>query len=231
VRLGLLVAAGIIIAPIAALVARNNGGEVVKSSDLPGAAVALEPVAESTSSVAVITATLPVVGTVPATVVPPGTLPATIPPPTTVPQPTTTASQETDQGSGGGSSGSSGESSSQPQQTAPTTEAPPPVTTAAPATTAPPRHDWGESEVVNIIRAVFPDDLEEHALFIAQRESRFDPNARNWCCTGLFQIYGSVHAKLIASLGFTVDQLTDPFVNSVVAYAIYQRSGWAPWGG
>jgi len=26
-------------------------------------------------------------------------------------------------------------------------------------------------------------------------------------------------------------QLTDPLVNTIVAYAIYQRSGWAPWGG
>ena len=90
---------------------------------------------------------------------------------------------------------------------------------------------WGESEVVQLIRDVFPDDIEEKALAIAYRESHFDPNAQNFCCTGLFQIYGSVHVKLINSLGFTVDQLTDPLVNCVVAYALYQRSGWAPWGG
>ena len=29
----------------------------------------------------------------------------------------------------------------------------------------------------------------------------------------------------------SVSWSTDPLVNSVVALAIYQRSGWAPWGG
>ena len=223
VRLGVLVAAGVIVAPVAALIARSNGGEVVKAGNLPGAAVAVEPVAETTTTVAV----LPVVnsaGTVPATVPPDATLPPTIPPPTTEAPPTTAAALAE-------------AVAPAPKATAPAPKATAPPTTAAPKppptpapTTQPPKV-WGESEVVQIIRSVFPDDIEEHALFIAHRESRFDPNARNFCCTGLFQIYGAVHAKLINSLGFSVDQLTDPLVNSVVAYAIYQRSGWAPWGG
>jgi hypothetical protein len=100
-----------------------------------------------------------------------------------------------------------------------------------PPTTAPVHRQWDVAVVVQIIRNVWPDDLEAHALYIANRESHFDPYAQNYCCTGLFQIYGSVHEKLINALGYSVSQLTDPLVNSIVAYAIYQRDGWAPWGG
>ena len=167
----------------------------------------------------------------PATVPPSGTLPATIAPPTTA------AAGHHGGGSGGGR-GRAGDVGRPGPQVHAGPEAGPdhrrrrsPRPPRPRRTTQPPRQSWGESEVVQIIRSVFPDDIEEHALFIANRESRFDPYARNFCCTGLFQIYGSVHEKLINSLGFTVDQLTDPLVNSVVALAIYQRSGWAPWGG
>ena len=234
VRLGVLLAAGVIITPIAALVARSNGHEVVRAGKLPGAAVAVEPVNDST-----IVAPLPTVdpGTVPATVTPSGTLPATIAPPTTVAPATTEAAANAEAAvsgsgsAGGGAPATTAAPQSKPKPT-PTTAAPKPTAPPPPPpTTQPPRRNWGESEVVQIIRSVFPDDIEEHALFIAHRESRFDPYARNFCCTGLFQIYGAVHEQLINSLGFTVDQLTDPLVNSVVAYAIYQRSGWAPWGG
>ena len=222
VRLGVLLAAGVIVAPVAALIARSNGGEVVKAGSLPGAAVAVEPAAETTTTVAIVPVEI-VAGTVPATVPPDATLPPTIPPPTTE-APATTAEARA------GTAASAATTAAAPKATAPpTTAAPKPPPTPAP-TTQPPKV-WGESEVVQIIRSVFPDDLEEHALFIAHRESRFEPTARNFCCIGLFQIYGAVHAKLINSLGFSVDQLTDPLVNSVVAYAIYQRSGWAPWGG
>ena len=222
VRLLVLAAAGVIIAPIAALIARGDGGEVVQGGNLPGAAVALEPAGETTTTVAPPPQQL-ATGTVPATVPPDGTLPATIAPPTTVPAP-----PATDAPALAAVAAAAGPA---PRATAaPTTAAPKPPPTTAPPPPPPPR-SWGESEVVAIIRAVFPDDIEEHALEIAHRESRFDPNARNFCCTGLFQIYGDVHVQLINSLGFSLDQLTDPFVNSVVAFAIYQRSGWAPWGG
>jgi hypothetical protein len=227
VRLGVLFAAGVIITPIAALVARSNGHEVVRSGQLPGAAVAVEPVNDSSSTVA---PPPPVVdqGTIPATVPPSGTLPATIAPPTTA-APATTEAAPAEAASAPTTAPDAAPKSTSAPKPPPTTAAP--KTAPPPPTTPPPRQSWGESEVVQIIRSVFPDDIEEHALFIANRESRFDPYARNFCCTGLFQIYGAVHEKLINSLGFSVDQLTDPLVNSVVALAIYQRSGWAPWGG
>jgi hypothetical protein len=229
VRLAVLFAAGVIVTPIAALVARSNGHEVVQSGQLPGAAVAVEPVNDSSSTVA---PPAPVVdqGTVPATVPPSGTLPATIAPPTTA-APATTEAAPAEAAVAPTTAADAAPKSNSAPKPPPTTAAPKPAPTTAPPATQPPHRSWGESEVVQIIRSVFPDDIEEHALFIANRESRFDPYARNFCCTGLFQIYGAVHEQLINSLGFSVDQLTDPLVNCVVALAIYQRSGWAPWGG
>jgi hypothetical protein len=239
VRLGLLVLAGVIVTPIAAVIARD-GGEVVQAGNLPGAAVALEPAAESTT-VAPEPVLLPSAGTIPATVPPAGTLPATIAPPTTTPATPAPAAAEAsaqaaapagDSGGSGGSPGGGGlapTAAPAPAATAPPTTAPPPP--PPPPPTQPPRGSWAEAQIIQIIRDVFPDDIEEKALAIAHRESRFDPYAQNFCCTGLFQIYGDVHQKLINSLGFRVDQLTDPLVNCVVALALYQRSGWAPWGG
>jgi hypothetical protein len=235
VRLGLLVLAGVIVTPIAAVIARD-GGEVVQAGNLPGAAVALEPAAESTT-IAPEPLQLPSPGTVPATVTPSGTLPATIAPPTTAPAapPPAAAEASTQAAAPAGDSGGSPVGGGQAPQTAPA-----PVATAAPTTappppppppTQPPRGSWSEAQIIQIIRDVFPDDIEEKAIAIAHRESRFDPYAQNFCCTGLFQIYGDVHEKLINSLGFRVDQLTDPLVNCVVALTLYQRSGWAPWGG
>jgi hypothetical protein len=226
VRLGVLLAAGVIITPIAALVAHSNGHEVVRGGQLPGAAVALEPANDSSTVAPPQLAVAPAQGTVPGTIPPSGTLPATIaPPPTEVP---TTEVPATTEAMAAGVAARPSAAAPKPTP-APTTAAPKPP--APPPPTQPPPRSWPESEIAQIIRSVFPDDIEEHALAIAHRESRFDPNARNFCCTGLFQIYGAVHEKLINSLGFTVDQLTDPLVNCVVALAIYQRSGWAPWGG
>jgi hypothetical protein len=237
VRLSLLVLAGVIVTPIAAVVARD-GGEVVQAGNLPGAAVALEPGAESTT-VAPEPVELASPGTVPATVTPDGTLPATIAPPTPAPTtaPPAAAEEEVSQaaapaGDSGGSSGGGGQApmaATAPVATAAPTTAPPPP--PPPPPTQPPRGSWSEAQIIQIIRDVFPDDIEEKAIAIAHRESRFDPYAQNFCCTGLFQIYGDVHEKLINSLGFTVAQLTDPLVNCVVALTLYQRSGWAPWGG
>ena len=82
-----------------------------------------------------------------------------------------------------------------------------------------------------IIRDVWPDDLEERALEIANRESRFVPTAKNFCCYGLFQIYFEVHKSWLDDLGVTrAEQLFDPLTNARAAYTLYQRSGgWGPW--
>ncbi len=114
-----------------------------------------------------------------------------------------------------------------------TTEAPtttPVPTTIAPAAPASASRD----EVQQIIRDVFPDELEERALEIALRESRYRATAYNgWCCYGVFQIYWSVHQSWLDDYG--VNSATDLFdarKNVEAAYALYRGSGgWSPWGG
>jgi hypothetical protein len=118
----------------------------------------------------------------------------------------------------------------------PTTEAPTttvPVTTTSttvPPTAAPP----SPGTVEEIIRDVWPDELEEKALEIAWRESRYLPTAYNgWCCYGLFQIYYTVHRGWLDDYGInSSSDLYDVRKNTQAAYALYQRSGgWGPWGG
>jgi hypothetical protein len=81
-----------------------------------------------------------------------------------------------------------------------------------------------------IIRDVWPDDLEDHAIAIATRESRLQPSARNACCWGLFQINWQAHHAWLAEIGVTsASQLLDPSTNTQAALALYQRDGWRPW--
>jgi LysM repeat protein len=110
------------------------------------------------------------------------------------------------------------------------------VVVRKPTTTHPtyvPARSYTRAEVIQIIRDVWPDALEVHAIFIATRESNLVPTARNSCCQGLFQIYYAVHAHWLAQIGITsADQLLDPRTNARAAYAMYQRSGgFGPWGG
>ena len=147
----------------------------------------------------------------PETTAAPTTQPPTTQPPTTQP-PTTPAPTEP-----------------------PTTPAParPPTTpapTQPPATPAPaPPPSGGTPE--QIIRDVWPDDIEERALTIARRESSLNPRAYNgWCCYGLFQIYFDANRRFLGELGITAaEQLYDARTNTVAAYAMYQASGWSPW--
>lgn len=81
-----------------------------------------------------------------------------------------------------------------------------------------------------IIRAVWPDDSEEHALRIAYRESRWVPTVRNACCYGLFQIHYAAHRAWLATFGVTSPaQLLDATTNATVALALYRAAGWGPW--
>ncbi len=90
-------------------------------------------------------------------------------------------------------------------------------------------------QVRAIIREVWPDDLEETALFVAQRESNLVHSVvggSNDCCLGLFQIYWSVHRGWLVASGVTrAEQLLDPRVNAEAALALYRRNGnsWRPW--
>ena len=89
------------------------------------------------------------------------------------------------------------------------------------------------AEAVAIIRAVWPDDLEERAIEIAWRESNHRSNVNNYCCYGLFQIHWEAHRSWLTASGVTsASQLYDPTVNAVAAYTLYQRAGgFGPWGG
>ena len=81
-----------------------------------------------------------------------------------------------------------------------------------------------------IIREVFPDKLERRALKIAKRESHLNHVAHSWCCLGLFQIYFGANKAFLGTLGITnASQLLDARTNATAAFAMYQRSGWAPW--
>ena len=118
------------------------------------------------------------------------------------------------------------------------TASPEPAATATPAPATPPtpapqpayvRVD--EQTAQAIIREVWPDDLEERALTVAFRESRYDVTARNYCCYGLFQIYWSVHRDWLDDLGITsAEHLFDARLNATAALELYTRSGgWGPW--
>jgi LysM repeat protein len=111
--------------------------------------------------------------------------------------------------------------------TSPATTSP---ATTSPATTTP----VAPGTVEQIIREVWPDELEDKALTIAWRESHYIPTAYNGgCCYGLFQIYWSAHRSWLDDYGiYTSSDLFDARKNTQAAYALYQRSGgWSPWGG
>jgi LysM repeat protein len=123
----------------------------------------------------------------------------------------------------------------EPATTAPSSE-PAPTTTAAPATTAPttaPTANLSRSEVQELIRQTWPSDEVDTALEIARRESNFIATADNgWCCVGVFQIYWSVHRGWLDDFGIMErSDLFDARKNIAAAFAMWQRSGWGPWGG
>ena len=93
-----------------------------------------------------------------------------------------------------------------------------------------PKKRLSAAESEAIIREIFPDKLERRALKIAKRESRLNHVASSWCCLGLFQIYFGANKAFLGTLGITdPSQLLDARTNATAAYAMYQRSGWAPW--
>jgi hypothetical protein len=94
----------------------------------------------------------------------------------------------------------------------------------------PKRKTYTRAEIIQIIRDEWPDDLEDKAILIATRESSLDPNVRNYCCYGLFQLYWAVHQNWMSKVGVTVADLYDPRVNARLAYQLYLRAGgWSPW--
>lgn len=100
---------------------------------------------------------------------------------------------------------------------------------AEPGSSTPP----APQSIEQIIRAAWPDDLEEKALAIAWRESRHQPHVTSstGCCHGLFQIYWGVHRGWLDDVGVhSAQDLFDPVLNARAAYRLYQRAGgWDPW--
>ncbi len=89
-------------------------------------------------------------------------------------------------------------------------------------------------QIIQIIRDEWPDELEERAIQIAFRESKFNPRAigiPNDCCFGLFQIYYRWHKGWLPEVGVSSSvQLLDPRLNARAAYKMFQRNnGWGPW--
>ena len=97
-----------------------------------------------------------------------------------------------------------------------------------------PDTSYTEAQIIQIIRDVWPDQLEERAIRIARRESRLNPQVigiPNECCYGLFQIYYRWHKGWLPRIGVTTPrQLLDPITNVTAALEIYRRNnGWGPW--
>lgn len=107
---------------------------------------------------------------------------------------------------------------------APSTASAPPVAPAGPRPST--------DQVRALIREIWPAELQERAMAIAHRESRYRADAYNgWCCYGVFQIYWNVHRSWMRTHGVTsAAQLLDARTNIEMAYRIYQRAGgWGPW--
>ncbi len=244
-RLLIMIVGFAVLVPIG-LVIRASQGNVVRSGGLPGAALAADPliVASSTTTVAPAavaastTAPASSSSSAPSTAAPATVAAAEVASATTDPPATTAKKKATT---------TTAAPATTAKKAAATTAAPKPSTTKAPATTAPPttqaptepptteavappQNTYSKADVEAIIRSTFPAEEADEAVRIATRESNLVPTVRNWCCYGLFQIYFKMNKKTLASVGVTSpEQLYDPAVNAQAAYAIFQRSGWAPW--
>lgn len=80
----------------------------------------------------------------------------------------------------------------------------------------------------------FPDWAEAKAIRVANCESRLNPKAissggANW---GLFQLNRRTWEPTARSMGYTWDQVLDPYINSKLALQIYKAAGnsFSPWG-
>lgn len=106
---------------------------------------------------------------------------------------------------------------------------PAPAPAPAPAAPAPAPAPAPRGSVEDAIATYF-GGMYSKALSVARCESTLNPSAvspggGNY---GLFQI-NTVHRDLVASMGYSWDQILDPYVNSAVARQIYNSSGWSAW--
>ena len=85
---------------------------------------------------------------------------------------------------------------------------------------------YTKAEIEKIIRDVWPAQLEEWALWQAWKESRYDNNAYNSCCYGLYQINFNAHKRWLKDYGITSpSQLFDPLVNAQMGTIVFRRMG------
>ncbi len=85
--------------------------------------------------------------------------------------------------------------------------------------------------VEDAIAASFGDRYDK-AIRVARCESSLNPDAvsRGGGNYGLFQI-NRVHQGMVESMGYSWDQILDPYVNAAVARNIFDSAGgWGPWG-
>jgi LysM repeat protein len=107
--------------------------------------------------------------------------------------------------------------------------------TQAPTTTQPPKYvptkTFTRAELEKFVRDAWPDNLEENAFYVVNRESKWNPLSRNSCCIGLFQLNWNSHKSWMKNYGITdASELLNPEINAKLAYATWQRSGsWRPW--
>lgn len=99
------------------------------------------------------------------------------------------------------------------------------------ATTAVPKKTYTRAEMEQLVRDIWPDELEANAFYVVNRESRWDPSVKNFCCYGLFQLNWLAHQTWMRGYGITDPaQLLDAETNIRMAYVVYQRSNsWKPW--
>jgi hypothetical protein len=111
-----------------------------------------------------------------------------------------------------------------PTTVKPVAPAPAKVVVAVPLTKA---------QIVALIQGTFPPEQVAKAMVVVNRESTFTPTAYNGiCCYGLFQINYNANKAFLATLGVTsASQLYDAATNIRIAFSMWQRSGWGPWGG
>ncbi|NCZ71058.1 MAG: LysM peptidoglycan-binding domain-containing protein [Actinobacteria bacterium] len=90
---------------------------------------------------------------------------------------------------------------------------------------------YSRSELEQIVRDAWPDNMEADAFYVVQRESNWNNLSQNSCCVGIFQLNWNSHKKWMANYGVTDrNQLLDPVINARLALVTWQRSGsWRPW--
>lgn len=105
------------------------------------------------------------------------------------------------------------------------------TSTSSTPTTSAPKRTYTQSELEQIVRDHWPDELEKEAFYVVYRESRWVPTAKNFCCYGLFQLNWLAHQSWMRGYGISdPSQLLNPETNARLAYVVYQRSGsWKPW--